>query len=284
VFLDRELERKAERQLSGENEALLERIAARMGKCFNVVPRCEIKSHFMPIDSRVLYSIMRETCPEFNVRMTEFTGENRETCWKNIFDFKRLKVSKQNVFTGMSETDGVAMCVHYRRLKTDRPFPTSASPVAKQEDEKEAGLSEQKVHESDSVVDADPGNTNVITIAVPKRVEDGADGKLRQKAMRLLRFSRARFYREVGIMNARKKIAAWNAGMMDHLEAMGEVTSRRADFQAFRKFMEVRIAHWDALWNEYTKLQWTRFVYEFVLWEAAGICQLFQSFERLEGG
>ena len=140
------------------------------------------------------------------------------------------------------------------------------------------------MHESDSAVDADPGNTNVIAIAVPKRVEDGADGKLGQKDMRLLRFSRARFYREVGIMNARKKIAAWNAGMMDHLEAMGEVTSRRADFQAFRKFMEVRVAHWDALWNEYTKLQWARFVYEFALWEAAGICQLFQSFERLEGG
>jgi len=59
-------------------------------------------------------------------------------------------------------------------------------------------------------------------------------------------------------MNARKKIAAWNAGMKEHLEAMSKVTSRGADFDAFREFMEVRIAHWDALWEEYTKPRWAR--------------------------
>jgi len=46
--------------------------------------------------------------------------------------------------------------------------------------------------------------------------------------------------------------------MKDHLEALSEVTSRGADFTAFRKFMEVRVAHWDALWEEYTKYRWAR--------------------------
>ena len=125
----------------------------------------------------------------------------------------------------MVETDGVAMCVHYRRLKKDRPVPPSAAPVtkdeekeeadpatqevenndlvvdaAKHEDEKEAGPETQKVQNNDLVVDADPGNTNIITIAVPKRAEDSTDGNLRQKDMRLLRLSRARYYRESGIM------------------------------------------------------------------------------------
>jgi hypothetical protein len=45
------------------------------------------------IDSGVLHGIMKEISPEFDVRRREFTGENRETYWKNIFDFKRLKVS-----------------------------------------------------------------------------------------------------------------------------------------------------------------------------------------------
>jgi hypothetical protein len=62
--------------------------------------------------------------------------------------------------------------------------------------------------------------------------------------MRLLIFSRARYYRESGIMNARKKIDTWNAGMKDHLEAMSGVTSCGADFEAFLKFMGVRAAHW----------------------------------------
>jgi len=71
--------------------------------------------------------------------------------------------------------------------------------------------------------------------------------------MRVLRFSRARYYRESGIMNARKKIETWNSGMKEHLEAMSELTSPGADYEAFRKFMDVRVAHWDAVWEEYTK-------------------------------
>jgi len=92
-----------------------------MGKRFKVVPLCNIKSHFGTIDSGVLYGIMREISPEFNVSREDFTGENRETySKKNIFNFKRLKVSRQKVFTGMIETDGVTLCVHYRRLKKRR--------------------------------------------------------------------------------------------------------------------------------------------------------------------
>ena len=218
---------------------------------------------------------MKEISPEFDVSREEFSGENRETHWKNIFDFKRLRVSKQTVFTGLIETDGVALCVHYRRLKKDRPVPPSAAPVtndeenkeadpttqvvedndfvvgaSKQEDEKEAdpltqkmqdddlvvgttkheekkeadpatqkvhkndlvvdmtkeeekkeaGPATQKVQDNDFVVGADPGNTNIITIAAPRRAEDGTDGNLRKKDMRLLRFSRARYYRESGTM------------------------------------------------------------------------------------
>jgi hypothetical protein len=213
-------------QLSEEkNEEWERRKAVLMGKRFNVVPMWKVKSHFVTIDSSVLYGITKEISPEFIVSRENFTRENLETYWKNIFNFKRLRVSKQKLFTGMVETDGVAMCVHYRRLKKDRPVPPSAAPVtkdeekeeadpatqevenndlvvdaAKHEDEKEAGPETQKVQNNDLVVDADPGNTNIITIAVPKRAEDSTDGNLRQKDMRLLRLSRARYYRESGIM------------------------------------------------------------------------------------
>jgi len=67
------------------------------------------------IDSRILHGIMKEISPEFDVRKIEFTGQNRETYWKNVFDLKRLKVNKRKALTGMIETDGVAMCVHDRR-------------------------------------------------------------------------------------------------------------------------------------------------------------------------
>ena len=46
--------------------------------------------------------------------------------------------------------------------------------------------------------------------------------------------------------------------MKEHLEALSKVTSRGTDFEAFREFMQVRVAHWDALWEEYTKPRWAR--------------------------
>jgi len=46
--------------------------------------------------------------------------------------------------------------------------------------------------------------------------------------------------------------------MKEHLEAMSEMTRRGADFRAFLKFMEVCVAHWKALWEEYTKPRWAR--------------------------
>jgi len=159
-----------------------------MGKRCNMFPLCNIKSHFMTIDSRVLYGIMRVICPEFDVNREEFTGENRETYWKNIFSFKLLKASKQKAFTGMIETDGVATCVRYRRLKADRHVPPAALPSAKHEDEKEEDPATQEVEDNEFIVDADPGNTNIIAIAAPKCGEDGTDGNLRQNDMRLFQF------------------------------------------------------------------------------------------------
>ena len=175
------------------------------------------------------------------------------------------------------------MCVHYRRLKKDRPVPPSPAPSTKHEyekevdpakleaedndlfvgaamykdekeagpvtqkvedngfifgaamhkDEKEADPAIQKVHVNDFVVGADSGNTNIITIVVHKLAEDGTDGNLRQKDMRLLRLSRARYYRESGITNARKKTEKWNAGMKDHLEALSEVRAEEPTLKLF---------------------------------------------------
>jgi len=309
---------------------------------------------FLSIDSGVLYGIFKEISLEFNVSRKDFTGEKRETYWKTIFDFKRLKVSKQKLFTRMIETDGVALCVHYRQLKTDRPVPPSANhedekeadpatqeledndlvvgvtkdedgkdsepatqevedndlvvgvtkdedgkdaepamqevedndfvvDAVKHEEKKEAGPETQKVQDNEFAVGADPGSTNIITIAAPKRAKDGTDGNLRQKDMRLLRFSRARYYRESGIMNARKKIETWNSGMNEHLEALSEVTSRGADFKAFREFMEVRVAHWDALWEEDAKPRWARLRMNLYCGKQGAFANFFNELSALKG-
>jgi len=244
VFLDRELERKVEMKLSeGGNEEQERRRAVVMGTRFNVVLFSKIKWRFVTIDSTSLFGITKEICPEFDVRVTEFTGENRETYWKNIFDFKCLKTSRQKALAGIIETDGVALCVHCRRLKADHRGPSARSPVTKQEDEKEADPATQKVQDNDFVVGLDTGKTNIMAITAPKCAEDGTDSNLRQKDMRLLKFSRAIYCRESGIMNERKKTETWNAGVKEHLEAISQLPSRVENFEAFQEFMKVGAAH-----------------------------------------
>jgi len=169
VFLDRELECNAEMKLSEENNEEWERRKAfLMEKRFNVISLCNIKPHIVTIDSTVLYGIMKEISPAFDLRRENFTGENRETYWKNIFDFKRLRMSKQKLFTGMIETDRVAKCVHYRRLKKDRPVP----PSANHEDEKEAGPAMQEVEDNGLVVDAAEHEENKEEDSATQGVQD----------------------------------------------------------------------------------------------------------------
>jgi len=167
-----------------------------MGKRFNVIPMSNIKSHFVTIDSRVLYGIMKEFSPEFSVSREEFSGENRETYLKNIFNFKRLRVSKQKIFTGMIETDGVAMCVHYRRLKTDRPGPPSATPVTKNEENKEEHPETHELEDNDFLVDAAKEGNEKEAGLMTQEVGDNDlvvdAGSMKRRRRRILRCRRWR--------------------------------------------------------------------------------------------
>jgi hypothetical protein len=127
--------------------------------------------------------------------------------------FQTSQYGQERVFTGTIGSDGAAMCVHYRRLRADRPIVPSASPSPKHEEKKEADPATQeaqdnelvvgsakheennkedpatqKVQDNELVVGTDPGNTNIVTIAAPKRAEDGPDVSSRQKDMLLLKF------------------------------------------------------------------------------------------------
>jgi len=105
-------------------------------------------------------------------RQGEVHRRNRETCRKNIFDFKCLKRSTKNVFRGTIGSDGLPIRLHYRRLMADRTT--------------------QEVQKNDFVVDVDSAKSNVKTTAAPKCAQDGIDGNLCQKGMCLIKFARAR--------------------------------------------------------------------------------------------
>jgi peptide methionine sulfoxide reductase MsrB len=97
VLLNRELERKAEMELGVRKHAgSYKRAAAHLGMRLNFVTICNHKSHFVAINSRALYGMIREIHTEFDVRKIEFTSENQDSHWKHTFDIERRKTSKNS--------------------------------------------------------------------------------------------------------------------------------------------------------------------------------------------
>jgi len=69
------------------------------------------------------------------------------------------------------------------------PSHVHPSPRAKPKTDQEAGPTALEVQKNAFVVGMDPVNTHIVTIAAPKREEDGSVGNLRQKDISLLRLS-----------------------------------------------------------------------------------------------
>jgi len=143
--------------------------------------------------------------------------------------FQMSEYKQRKIFTGNIERDGILMNVHYGCLMADRPILSLSVPLTEHEKDKEVGPRRRRCRRTTLSSACDTGNTNIVTIAATNFAEDGIDGNLRQRDMRLLKLSRARYYRDSGKMNARKQIVTWNAGVKEHLEAVSQVTSRRAD-------------------------------------------------------
>jgi len=64
-------------------------------------------------------------------------------------------------------------------MKAGRPIPSSLSHLPKHENKK-TGHGTYNPNENNFVFGLSPWNTNIITIAVPKRREDGTECNLRR--------------------------------------------------------------------------------------------------------
>jgi hypothetical protein len=70
--------------------------------------------------------------------------------------------------------------------------------------------------------------------------------------------------------------------MEENLEALSEVTSRGADITSFLKFMDVRVARWDALWEENTKPRWARLRMNLYCGKQRAVANFFSEFRAMK--
>jgi hypothetical protein len=239
VFLNRALEKHA--------EALPEERRSRVTQAlFDVVPLCHIKTHFITVDTSVLHGLLKEL-RYIPVKCTVQTFmAMKDEHWHSVFRISRLQGQRCR-FTGTFETDGTTINMHFVR-----------QCEAKEIDAGNSHAEELPVEETDLVVGCDPGGKDIMALAIPKRGSDGARDDLGMGDVRLKTFSRARYYREAGIINARKHAEHWNANIRSELTELSAVSSRGSDLNAFRAYVAVHIRHGTRLWTEYTKPRWAR--------------------------
>jgi hypothetical protein len=205
-------------------------------KLFNIVPICHVKSHFVTIDTYVLYGILREIgfikCNEI-----EFVA-SKEKSWYALFKISQLQGEKCN-FAYSFDTDGISMCMHFQR-----PLKVSSGSA----EDRDVEAPQFYPGPNDIVVGCDPGRINIYFMATVL-----PDGTIKTFVL-----TRKQYYHDAGINNAKRKAEHWNLGVKTHLEALSKVSSKGTSLQAHAAYLLVYFQHREALWAEYTRPRWAR--------------------------
>ena len=201
----------------------LERIGK---KTFNIVPITSIKSHFISIDTSVLWGILKGagivscSLAVFDVL--------RDDHWRSAFDLSKIVGGSHN-FTHLVETDGISICVHQTKMT-------------------EASASGTTIRSSDRVIGLDPGKITLMHAAVP--LPDGT--------FKSVEFRRTQYQREAGMYTARRKTETWSDGIRKELAVLSVVSTKGIAIDRMYEYMDAYMDIKEALWCEYTKPRWAR--------------------------
>ena len=138
-------------------------------------------------------------------------------------------------FTGTVDSDGISMCIHFKKPKKKDP-PSGDEKI--------------QLRDDDLVASIDPGGTDIMHVAIPTPT-----GKYPFKSVKL---SRKQYYMESGISDARRHSNHWNMYVKTALKTQSEISTRGAPLDEFLLFMSKYLNVHEALWTEYTKPRWAR--------------------------
>jgi hypothetical protein len=86
-------------------------------KKFSIAPIQRIRRHFLTIDSRILYYMMREAnLIDSKVTLKNFS-DNKEEYFGIVFKLHKIRKLSKGQFTYLIQTDAVSLNVHFRRPK-----------------------------------------------------------------------------------------------------------------------------------------------------------------------
>lgn len=202
---------------------------------FTIAPICKIKSHFISIDTKVFYGIVKNS---FNIPETNFKAfeESKKEYWNEVFNLGRLK--QNQLFTGTIQTDGVSVCIHY--CEADKQKQPKKRGKKKIVQEKLVLEPEQRV------IAIDPGRVNLIY---------GIE-KLPNKKVKTFRLTRKSYYNSSGMTQANQRSKKWEKDIEVQEKIFAEVSLKTTNLDSWNKFLNNYLQVYDILWTEKTKRKW----------------------------
>ena len=139
-------------------------------KIFKILPLYTYQQRFIPISSNSLQTLLN-SCKRSHLKAPKTGYDSKKWCWK-LFNFYKIKITTRQKlldknFNGTFSTDGVSICFHFNRPKSDEedgmhlePIDQSANQPANQPDDSVI-IAEPEVDDSMQVDDPEVDSMQV---------------------------------------------------------------------------------------------------------------------------
>jgi len=197
-------------------------------------PMNKIKMSFIHIDNRVFYSLLNKMSDD-KISLSDFE-EDKDIYWNSIFDTSKFLTKNQKQICNFSycvQTDGVSLCIHYRRPKKDII------------DKKDSYIPNK--NSTDRIIGQDPGRC--IIFSGSEQLENGTWKKYI--------LTKRKFYQESGINDCNKDSRRWNKNVKSINDSLS-LTNTRSTIGNFIKYTKIIKSNWKSLWKEYSDKKWAK--------------------------
>ena len=208
---------------------------------FTLAPVHRIKSHFITIDTKVLYGLLKERFDIEEVNEAEFRANSQEH-WNNCFDLSKLADSRE--FTGTIQTDGVSASVHYCVPRTEEPVLKGRGRKKKVPIQEPSPQDRQ----AQRVIGIDPGKTNLIF-----GVEVLPNGKVKK-----YRLTNKTYYNQSGMNKATENSAKWEKEIEVEEKIFARVDLKTTRIDKWVEFLRNYLSVYSTLWKVKTEKKWAQ--------------------------
>ena len=234
-------------------------IQSRKGKKLLTAPLPAIKTNFLYIDKRVFYGVLSSI-------INNFDKESFDACpMKHYYDYFNIdrpitlnQVNNGFRFTGTIETDGVAVCFHYRRPLLPHQVLEKEEKERIAERNKENKTRKEEGRELLPVLKFKPEeikyDPKVRTIGVdPGRTTLFYGVEQTEEGFKKYTLTRREFYCKTGMIKAREKNKVWNSVIKGVIDQLSQTCKKSNTVSAFLEYVGIVRENYDVLWDELTK-------------------------------